>query len=54
VMGELQGVIWSLLLIEENCEYLHVAYPVEGHRYIHRSLSYQDDATKVVVDKAIL
>jgi len=46
-------VILSLLLIEENYESPYVAYPPEGHTYIHDSPLYQDGAAKLAVDKAI-
>jgi hypothetical protein len=54
MMAELQGVILSFQSIKENYESLYVVYPLEGHRYIHNSLLYQDAAAKLVVDKAIL
>jgi len=53
VTAELQGVILSLLSIEEKYEYPYVVYPPEGHTYIHDSLFYQDAAAKLAVDKAI-
>ena len=51
--AELQVVILSLLWIKKNHESLYVAYPPEGHTYIHYSLLYQDAAAELAVDKAI-
>ena len=54
VMAGLQGVILCLLSIEKNYESPYVVYPPERHMYIHNSLLYQDAASKLAVDRAIL
>jgi len=53
VTAEWQGVILSLLSIEENYKSPYVVYLPQGHTYIHDSKLYQDAAAKVAVDKAI-
>jgi len=48
-----QGVIQSLVSIEEKYKPRYVVYPPEQHMYIHHSISYQNAAAKWVVAKAI-
>jgi len=52
-MAELQGVILSLLSMEENYESPYVVYLPEEHTYIYDSLLYQNAAARLAVDKAI-
>ena len=51
--AEFEGVILSLLSIEENYESPYVVYRPGGHTYIHDWLFYQDAAAQLAVDKAI-
>ena len=53
VTAELQGVILSLLSIEENYESLYVVCSPEGYRSIHDTLFYEYAAAKLAVDKTI-
>jgi len=52
-MVELQGVIQSLLSIEQKYESPYEVNPLEGHTYIHGGLLHQDAAGNLVVNKAI-